>query len=287
MDFKLLDTDGLPNNDDLKELDYKDLLNKSIIDRSEVISRPPVAISLGNYEYKGNYYPTTFGSYGDFSCIVGASKSKKTFLKSLIVGGYIGFDSNKNTLSGFKGHDLNNKFVYDIDTEQSRFHAKRVFDRVDDITGVKYDNYIGMTLREKSPIERFEIIDYLFTKSENRKNLGLVIIDGLADLVNDFNNLEECTKLTNKLLEWSAISKCHIITVLHKNFGTSKPVGHLGSTVLKKAETVVFTNLVDEGVEVTPNYTRNMPFIPFVFDVNENFIPYVINGIDESKDVPF
>ena len=54
MDFKLLDTDGLPNNDDLKELDYKDLLNKSIIDRSEVISRPPVAISLGNYEYIPN-----------------------------------------------------------------------------------------------------------------------------------------------------------------------------------------------------------------------------------------
>jgi hypothetical protein len=28
------------------------------------------------------------------------------------------------------------------------------------------------------------------------------------------------------------------ITGIHKNFGTSKPVGHVGSSVLKKAETV-------------------------------------------------
>jgi hypothetical protein len=32
----------------------------------------------------------------------------------------------------------------------------------------------------------------------------------------------------------------HITGILHKNFGTSKPVGHVGSSVLKKAETVVF-----------------------------------------------
>ena len=55
------------------------------IDLSKSIEHPPVAIAIGSYEYRGNTYPLPFGSYGDISCIVGASKSKKTFFKSAII----------------------------------------------------------------------------------------------------------------------------------------------------------------------------------------------------------
>ena len=65
----------------------------SFVNLGEVIKHPPIAVSIGTHNYKGIDYPTPFGSYGDISCIVGASKSKKTFFKSAIMAGYIGGNS--------------------------------------------------------------------------------------------------------------------------------------------------------------------------------------------------
>jgi len=56
-----------------------------------------------------------------------------------------------------------------------------------------------------------------------------VIIDGIADLVSDVNNLEESNLVVQKIMKWSAELDCHIVTVIHSNFGSDKPTGHLGS----------------------------------------------------------
>jgi hypothetical protein len=53
------------------------------------MKQQPVA-GIGTSVYKDNSYPIPFGSYGDFSCIVGASKSRKTFFKSMIEASYLG-----------------------------------------------------------------------------------------------------------------------------------------------------------------------------------------------------
>ena len=57
------------------DIDFKAIHNKAFIDVSEELKPQPVAISIGQSEYKGKSYPIPFGSYGDFSCIVGASKA--------------------------------------------------------------------------------------------------------------------------------------------------------------------------------------------------------------------
>ena len=57
------------------EVDFKKIFQEALIDPSEEIKQQPIAISIRESEYKGNLYPIPFGSYGDFSCIVGASKS--------------------------------------------------------------------------------------------------------------------------------------------------------------------------------------------------------------------
>ena len=68
------------------------------------------------------------------------------------------------------------------------------------------------------------------------ENIGLVVIDGMADLVSDVNNIEESNKATQKIMEWSARLNCHIVTVIHSNFGSDKPTGHLGSSFLKRKQ---------------------------------------------------
>ena len=290
------------------KLDYSAIVKNSEIDLGEVIKHPPIAISIGEKPYKGIYYPVPFGSYGDFSClvgasksgktflksaieaaylggnsanyiscIVGASKSKKTFYKSAIMAGYIGGNSI-NYFSNIKGHNNRQKWIIDIDTEQSKFHSQRTFRRVQEMTGINNPYYRCFYLREYSPPERIKFIEWLLNGSEYSGNIGLVSIDGYADLVTDFNNIDQASDLSGKLMKWSSEQNCHITGVLHRNFGTQKPVGHVGSFILKKAETVVFIESdADTGfVNVKCEYSRNRPFEDINFDIDENALPYSI-----------
>jgi hypothetical protein len=80
----------LKNEPPEQDFDFKKIHDLQFIDIDKILKPQPVAISIGTIKYKGENYPIPFGSYGDFSCIVGASKSKKTFLKSLLTACYIG-----------------------------------------------------------------------------------------------------------------------------------------------------------------------------------------------------
>jgi len=250
-------------------IDYLQILKDSLIDPSEEIKQQPIAISIGESSYKGNMYPIPFGSYGDFSCIVGASKSRKTFFKSMIEAAYIGGRSNIYNPS-LKGHNSEKKFVLSFDTEQSHFHAQRVQRRVLELIGGNCDYYKTFGLRAYTPIERLQFIDWVVYESEFKDKIGLMSIDGYVDLVTDFNSLEQATGLTEKLLNWTANGKMHCTGILHKNFGTSKPVGHVGSSVLKKAETVVFVEKEEENTIVKCEYSRNQPFADIKFMVDDN-----------------
>ncbi|WP_149274681.1 P-loop NTPase family protein [Pareuzebyella sediminis] len=258
------------------EFDYPTLLARYSIDVNRPIERPPIALSIGYYDYKGIQYPIPFASYGDFSCLVGASKSMKTFLKSLLVATYIGGQANNYFISA-RGHNTKGKYILDIDTEQSKYHTQRASKRVIEMVGSEYEYYRPFSLRESNPIERTQFIEWLINESEFKGKIGLIAIDGAADLVSDINDLKECSKLVGKLLKWTTISDAHIITVLHRNFGSEKPTGHLGSTILKKAETVAFVERDGHKTIVTSRYTRNIPFDEFEFSLNDNHLPVVSN----------
>lgn len=276
--------DELEKNISVEEkIDFSKILIESYIDPAEEIKPQPVAISIGSSEYKGTSFAIPFGSYGDFSCIVGASKSRKTFFKSMIVAGYIGGQSNILNPS-IKGHDTREKFVIEFDTEQSKYHTQRVVRRVCEMVGGVSDLYKTFSLRQYAPKERFEFIDWIIFESEFKNKIGLISIDGFVDLVTDFNNLEQATGLTDKLLQWTASGNMHITGILHKNFGTSKPVGHVGSSVLKKAETVAFIeNDKDSGnTSVKCEYSRNIAFNDLQFSVNSDWLPHEI----ESTELP-
>lgn len=256
----------------IEEVDYKTLQAKYYLDLHKPIERQPVALSIGNYG-QGNYsYPIPFGSYGDFSCIVGASKSMKTYLKTALIAGYIGGKAN-NYFEDFKGHQTNEKYILDIDTEQSEYHAQRASKRVLEMVGTSYECYKSFALRELAPKTRKEFIEWLIMESEYKDKIGLVAIDGAADLMDNVNDLEASNKLAQSFMTWTTQSKCHLITVLHRNFGSAKPTGHLGSAILKKAETVAFVEKDEDVIRVTPEYTRNYPFQEFSFTLGDRFLP--------------
>src|SRR3712207_8968899 len=54
--------------------------------------------------------------------------------------------------------------------------------------------------RSADPNERREIIRYAIY---NTPNVGLVVIDGIRDLMLDINNSTEATKLVGDLMQWT------------------------------------------------------------------------------------
>ena len=259
---------------------YFDKLAEDLfIDAEEEISYPPVAISLGeavtNTTSGEVRYPIPIGTYGNFSFVQAPPKSKKTFFISLL--GSI-FLSGSNIYGGnIKGHRTDECLVH-FDTEQGRFHAQKVFKRVLDMNaGNDVGCYHTFGLRTLGYKERIDFIEYyLYNKLE--KKAGVVIIDGIADLVSDVNNLEESNAVVQKIMKWSAELNCHIVTVIHSNFGSDKPTGHLGSFLEKKAETQIQleVNTVNkELVTVSCKRSRGFPFETFSFKVNNHGLPEV------------
>ena len=79
------------------------------------------------------------------------------------------------------------------------------------------------------------------------------------------------------IMKWTHEYNIHITTVIHKSGLTGKPLGHLGTYVLKKAETVIELDLQEDGsVKVTNPYSRGPRFNDFFFNIDKNALPYLI-----------
>ena len=260
--------------DKTESLNFKELAKTLFIDVRKKIERPPIAISKGEYSQATSFYPTPICTYSNFSAISGPSKSMKTFFKTALVAGYIGGKSNYY-FEDIKGHDTEGKFVVDLDTEQSEYHVSLSAKRVVKMIGGEYNYYLPFQLRALTPMERFQFIEWIFMESEWKDNLGFVAVDGIADIISNTNDLEQSSNATNAFMKWSAISKAHITTVIHNNFDSNKPTGHIGSSITKKAETVMKVKRDEEKniVTVSPSYTRNIPFDEFEFTLNNDFLP--------------
>jgi len=276
---------------DFTEIQAEDLsldigLMSSIEDDCKVnvndkIDIPPVAISMGEYD---NHFsdttevlPVPIGTYGNFSFIQAPPKSKKTFLISLMTSVYLSGENNFGWK--MKGHRGKKKLVH-FDTEQGKYHAQAVFRRPTRMTS-NFDkrDYECYALRVIGFRERIAFIEYKLKEISEVGEVGLVVVDGIADLVSDVNNLQEANDCVQKLMEWTAKYSCHIITVIHSNYGSEKPTGHLGSLLEKKAETQINLekNVVNtDQITVKCKRSRNRGFEKFSFKVNNIGLPEVI-----------
>jgi len=260
------------------KLDFEAMALDSFINVKKKLEYPPVAISIGAATLGQNTYAIPFGTFGNFSCIVGASKSKKTFFKSLIIASFIGGSTTRNA-PNIKGERDKDMFILDFDTEQGQWHSQNVFQRVGKLVGENYEYYKPFYLRKYDWKERLQFIEWCILDSDYRNNIGLISIDGFADLVKDVNDLEAANNLTQKLMKWSEVSKAHLTGVLHSNFGTSKPTGHLGSAILKKAETVCMLErdeVNEKVVNVNFPFTRSFGIESFQFIIGNNGLPIIL-----------
>jgi AAA domain len=272
-------------DDDAKRLLLEFAENECKVNPLEEVAFPEPVLSLGSKQYINKdgvtEVPIPIGTKGNFSFIQAPPKSKKTFFMSLLSAIYL-----KNGYLDTFGGDIksfrDNKYLIHFDTEQSVPHSQRVFRRPIDMTGINDERYLTYSLRSLDYKERLELIEYVLYQKVEEGQVGLVIIDGVADLCSDVNNIEESNALVQKLMKWSKELNCHIITVIHSNFGSDKPTGHLGSFLEKKTETQIQLelNTVNKDlVTVSCKRSRNASFETFSFKVNNFGLPQVEGAV--------
>ena len=285
----------ITENDINTSINYDSILAENRINTAIEVPKPPTILSIKDVGTSYSKERRIF-TLGNFSAIKGKMKAKKTFLISLLTSSVIkGSDYNEVFIGNLP---LDKKLVVYIDTEQGTWDSWNCINRIEKMAGTK-DNFMAFNLRSFNPTERCEIIEFIFNKYKER--IGLMILDGIADLVSALNDELEATRVTSMLLKYTALYNSHISVVIHENKANDFATGHIGSAVLKKAEIIISVTKcknIPDSSDVVCDYSRGYGFEPFVMTINEHGYPYVntnkVVAVKEksfyeevNEDVPF
>ena len=244
------------------KIDLDALWQKSLVRVTDEFNVPPVTLQVDD---------AIIGTLGNFSASTGKAKAKKTFNVSAIVASAL---INGQVLEYRASLPEGKRKILYFDTEQSPFHCKKVLQRILKLAGLSLDrqpeNLIFSHLREiANPAVRCEIIRKAIYGIDG---IGLVVIDGIRDLMLDINNATQATTLIGDLMQWTSEREIHIQTVLHLNKGDDNSRGHIGTELNNKAETVlqITKDPTDQDRSiVSASFIRSKPFEKFAFRISD------------------
>ena len=143
-----------------------------------------------------------------------------------------------------------------------------------------------LALRKYSPEVRLAITEEAIGMIPD---LGLVIIDGIRDFIHDINSPGESTVVISKFMQWTDDRQIHIHTVLHQNKNDEHARGHVGTELNNKAETVmqIEPDKDDKSISVVEViHSRDREFEPFVFQVNDDSLPELVESYQPQERQP-
>jgi hypothetical protein len=123
--------------------------------------------------------------------------------------------------------------------------------------------------------------DFVF-QAINDFKCDIVVIDGIIDLINDFNKIDESTNLIAELNKCTAQNDCHLILLLHQNKNNESGQGHLGYFLEKKCDTLINIKFVNRITsQASLKYDRDGgSFKDFDFGFGENGLQYFGENVE-------
>lgn len=177
---------------------------------------------------------------GGLHGITGQAGHGKTMSLTMIMAAYLG--DTKHGMTFNLGDTIPTPRVLYCDTEMERENTMMVNLRVCAMLGwgfhEPHDNFNIMCLREEvTATSRWKkILKAIYTYKPN-----VVFIDGLIDIVADFNDNKQCQEIIFKIMAVASHYDISVWTILHQNPGTTKMVGHAGSFLERKATDIFET----------------------------------------------
>jgi hypothetical protein len=199
---------------------------------------------------------------GNLTAITAQAKVGKSALVSAFVASAMVRDyEDADTLSA-RGFNEHGKGLLYVDTEQSPddfWHAVNRAKRRARIDEIPPWLHAASIADLPAHVGKRVLAVAMADAAESHGGLHSVIIDGVADLTLDVNDSEECNQLVAELHALAIRYECAILCVIHKNPGTDKVRGHLGSQIERKAETNLSLDKEDDITVVWSNKQRRAP----------------------------
>ena len=179
-----------------------------------------------------------FARVGDVQIISGQAGNGKSMLFSQIITAILHKEFGE--LRYELGDSIPEPKVLLIDTEQSKDDVIAGKNRIMELCGwgmqeIRNDFRIVMLRDTETAIQRWKkTLKAIYEVQPN-----VIVLDGLLDVVADFNNQTECAELIFKCLQVATYYKAAMMCVLHQNPLSSKLVGHLGSAAMRKVTDVL------------------------------------------------
>ena len=157
-----------------------------------------------------------------------------------------------------------------FDTEQSQASLKKCCQRALKFAGLPTDKnddrFLPFFMRPLSIEERRKVI----ADAVEAEKPDIVFIDGVRDLLQDFNSLDQSNDLIQWLLSLTAEHGCTIVSVLHQNKAKDdgNMRGHLGTELLNKLTDCFEVSKKDGKFLVTCTDSRNVPCGDLAFSIN-------------------
>ena len=196
-----------------------------------------------------------FAKVGDMHVIQGKSGHGKTALMSQFMACILKGELGRLR---YELRDVPKPVVLYIDTEMSEDDTIAVKNRVCCLAGIDKDKpsdqFKVVRLRETvSTADRWrQILKVIY-----EVNPTVTFLDGMLDIVNDYNSQEECQPIIRKCMTLVTHYNMSMWCVLHENPTAEKMVGTLGS-VLQRKVTECFT-------VVKHKHDKNFPTMPDIF----------------------
>jgi len=245
------------------------------LDQTKNYPPPPAILQLMQ---KGNIYP--FLTLKSFSLWHGKAKSKKTTALALVIAAYI---CRLNNTSQIKFDTLIPGIALFFDCEQGESYAARTMKMVLKLSGLQTsENLIYCDLREYSPPERFEIIEEAVKCT---KNVTLVVIDGLVDLMTDFMDAAEAHATILNILKLCSRCNVHFAGILHQNKADKNARAHIGSIASQKCEVEISVEVdaFDKNQSIVSCIrSRDISFEDFAIRWDQGDLPHIVQDWTEK-----
>lgn len=157
-----------------------------------------------------------------------------------------------------------------FDTEQSQASLKKCCQRALKYAELPIDKndvrFIPFFMRPLSIDERKQAIE----NAVREERPDIIFIDGVRDLLQDFNSLEQSGNLIQWLLRITAEYGCTIVSVLHQNKAKDdgNMRGHLGTELLNKLTDCFEVSKKDGKFIVSCTDSRNIQCPDIAFSIN-------------------
>lgn len=191
-----------------------------------------------------------FAPLGGLQAITGQAGNGKTMTIAQMISAVLGGDYGN--LRYELANEIPDPRVLYIDTEMEEANTIAMKNRVLTMTkrtiGESYDDFIVLMLREATSNEdkiKAATMRWRITlKAIYQYRPTVCFIDGLLDVVNDFNSNTECQELIYKCMQAATYYNISLWCLVHQNPGADKLVGHLGSMLERKVTDIFVTKKV-------------------------------------------